>query len=104
MRQVLVDHARSRRAAKRAAEAAAATFDEGTVVGGMRPAQLIALDDALGALTAIHPRKAQVVELRWFPGLSVEETAGVLNISAETVARDWRFAKAFLQREMIRGK
>jgi RNA polymerase sigma factor (TIGR02999 family) len=103
MRHVLVDRARSRRAARRGGEMAAVTLDEGMVAGEIRPAELIALDDALVELTNTHPRQAQVVELRWFGGLSVEETAGVLNVSAETVARDWRFARAYLQREVTRG-
>ena len=100
MRHVLVDHARSGRSAKRGGEALAVTFDESMAVAGLRPAELIALDDALSALAKRHPRKGQVVELRYFAGLSVEETAVVLAISAETVARDWRFARAFLQREL----
>jgi RNA polymerase sigma-70 factor, ECF subfamily len=66
------------------------------------PAELIALDDALSELAKLHPRKGQVIELRYFGGLNVEETAAVLNISAETVARDWRFARAFLERELSR--
>lgn len=103
MRHVLVDHARSGRSAKRGGEALAVTLDEGMAVAGLRPAELIALDDALNVLTKLHPRKGQVVELRYFAGLSVEETGKVLKISEETVARDWRFARAFLEREITRA-
>ena len=102
MRHVLVDHARSGRSAKRGSDVAAVTLDEGMAVAALRPAGLIALDDALGELAKLHPRKGEVVELRYFGGLSVEETAAVMNISAETVARDWRFARAFLERELTR--
>jgi RNA polymerase sigma-70 factor (ECF subfamily) len=102
MRHVLVDHARSGRSAKRGGDVAAVTLDECVAVTGLRPAELVALDDALSGLAQRHPRKGRVVELRYFGGLSVEETANVLNISAETVARDWRFARAFLRRELTR--
>ena len=66
-------------------------------------AELVALDDALSALAAMDPRKSQVVELRFFGGLSVEETAEVLKVSVETVMRDWRLAKVWLRRELRRG-
>jgi RNA polymerase sigma factor (TIGR02999 family) len=100
MRHVLVDHVRSGRSAKRGGEAVSVTLNEETAFIGLRPAELIALDDALSVLAKLHPRKGQVVELRYFAGLSVDETAGVLDISAETAARDWRFARAFLNREL----
>jgi RNA polymerase sigma factor (TIGR02999 family) len=103
MRHVLVDHARSGHSARRGGEVRAVTLDEGMAGAGLRPAEMIALDDALSALAKIHPRKSQVVELRYFAGMSVEEAANVLKISSETVARDWRFAKAFLQREITRA-
>jgi RNA polymerase sigma-70 factor (ECF subfamily) len=102
MRHVLVDHARAGQSAKRGGDMAAVTLDEGMAVAALRPAELVALDDALCGLAELHPRKGQVVEMRYFGGLSVEETAAILNISGETVARDWRFAKAFLERELTR--
>jgi RNA polymerase sigma factor (TIGR02999 family) len=97
MRHVLVDSARARSAEKRGGEVRIAQLDEGANVAAGRAAELIALDDALTSLAAQHPRQAEVVELRYFGGLSVEETAKTLNMSVETVARDWRFAKAFLR-------
>lgn len=102
MRHVLLDHARSAQSAKRGGDALAVTFNEEIAVTRMRPEGLIELDDALAVLAKLHPRKGQVVELRYFAGLSVEETAGVLDISEETVTRDWRYAKAFLNRELTR--
>ena len=103
MRHVLVDHARTRRAAKRGGEVRIEQLDEGADVGVARSAELIALDDALTSLAGEYPRQAEVVELRYFGGLSVEDTAATLKISAETVARDWRFAKAFLLSELKLG-
>jgi len=100
MRRVLVDLARARRAEKRGGEAIRVTFDEALLAGDSREADLINLDDALEALAAIDPRKCEVIELRFFGGLSVEDTAATLNISTKTVIRDWNFAKAWLQREM----
>ena len=78
------------------------TLDEGIVVAGGQERGLVALDDALTTLAQLHSRQGQVVELRYFGGLSVEEAAKILKVSPETVARDWQFAKAFLQREMNR--
>ena len=72
------------------------------MVGGPAP-EMIALDEALTALAASYPRQAEVVELRYFGGLSVEDAARALKVSPETVARDWRFARSFLRREMQRG-
>jgi len=100
MRHVLVDHARSRRAAKRGGEVRIEQLDEGADFGVARAAEMIALDDALTSLAGQYPRQAEVVELRYFGGLSVEETAATLKLSPETVARDWRFAKAFLRSEL----
>jgi RNA polymerase sigma-70 factor, ECF subfamily len=103
MRRTLVDLARSRRYAKRGGEAIRVTFDEALDVSAVQTPDWIALDDALKALEAVEARKSQVVELRFFGGLSVEETAEVLQVSPDTVHRDWRFAKAWLRRELARG-
>jgi RNA polymerase sigma-70 factor (ECF subfamily) len=100
MRHVVVDHARTRRAAKRGGEVRIEQLIDGADLGESRSASMIALDDALTALTGQYPRQAEVVELRYFGGLSVEETARTLKLSPETVARDWRFAKAFLRSEL----
>ena len=100
MRRILVDHARARRAQKRGGHAARVTFDEALVVSDEPRQDFVALDDALAALAAFDERKSRVVELRFFGGLSVEETASVLKVSPETVMRDWRLSKAWLQREM----
>ena len=81
-------------------DARAVSLDEAAVVSGERAAELVALDEALTALAALHPRQSRVVELRFFGGLSVEETAEVLNVSPDTVLRDWRMAKAWLHREL----
>lgn len=102
MRRVLTDFARSRRFIKRGGDAVHFPFDESLFGGLERAAGLVALDDALYALAAIDERKSRVVELRFFGGLSVEETAAVLNVSVETVMRDWRLAKAWLFRELNR--
>jgi RNA polymerase sigma factor (TIGR02999 family) len=99
MRRILVEHARARAFQKRGGGAPHVTFDEATVVPGTTY-QIVALDDALKALAAEDDRKARVVELRYFGGLSVEETAEVLGVSPETVMRDWRYAKHWLLREL----
>jgi RNA polymerase sigma-70 factor, ECF subfamily len=96
MRRILVDHARNRQYAKRGGGAQRITFDEALVVSSERGADLVALDDALSKLTSIDPRKGKVVELRFFGGLNVEETAEALQISAVTVMREWSMAKAWL--------
>ena len=103
MRQVLVQHSRSHRAHKRGGGAAPVTFDE-TLVASSRAPDLVRLDEALRALAETDDRKSQVVELRFFGGLSAEETAEVLRVSAQTVQRDFRLAKAWLLREMKRGE
>ena len=103
MRRILVDHARARRSAKRGGLAARITFDEALVVAREPGHEFVALDDALEALTKFDERKSRVVEMRFFGGLSVEETATVLNVSVDTVMRDWRLAKAWLEREMSDG-
>jgi len=100
MRRILVDHARTRRAQKRGGEGVHVTFDEALVVTDEPRRDFVALDDALEALAQFDDRKSRVVELRFFGGLSVEETASVLNVSPDTVMRDWRLAKAWLRAEM----
>ena len=102
MRQILVDHARSRGRRKRGAGAMPITFDE-TVIGPREIPDLVRLDDALHALAETDARKSRVIELRFFGGFSVDEVAAVLEVSPQTVLRDWRLAKAWLQREMKRG-
>ena len=96
MRRILVDRARSRRYAKRGGGAQRISFDETMVFSPERGADLIALDEALEKLAAIDARKSKVVELRFFGGLSVDETAEALGISAVTVMREWSMAKAWL--------
>jgi RNA polymerase sigma-70 factor (ECF subfamily) len=103
MRRILVDHARSRRSLKRGGEGRPVSLDEEHLVVGQPHRDLVSLDDALDALATLAPRKVRVVELRFFAGLSVEETAGVLNVSSQTVLRDWKLAKVWLLREMRRG-
>ena len=100
MRRILVDHARARGARKRGGGDARLTFDEALVVTAEARENFVALDDALEALAKFDERKSRVVELRFFGGLSVEETAAVLKVSVDTVMRDWRLAKAWLQAEM----
>jgi len=100
MRRILVDHARGRRARKRGSPAARVTFTEALVVTNEPREDFLTLDDALQALAAFDERKSRVIELRFFGGLSVEETATVLKVSPETVMRDWRLAKAWLVREL----
>jgi len=103
MRRILVEHARAQRAHKRGGGAAPVTFDELMLGAPETPEQILALDDALLALAQTAARKSEVVELRYFGGLTVEETALALGVSAETVMRDWRFAKAWLLRELHTG-
>ena len=102
MRRILVDFARARGYAKRGGDAQQVSLDEALEVSEERSAELVALDDALSRLAGTDSRKSQVVELRFFGGLSVEETAEVLKVSADTVLRDWRLAKVWLLREMAK--
>jgi RNA polymerase sigma factor (TIGR02999 family) len=102
MRQILVDSARSRQAVKRGGEMPRVELQEALAAAGQPGADLVAIDDALNALAVIDPRKSQVVELRFFGGLSVQETAEVLKVSVATVHRDWRLAKSWLRRELSR--
>jgi len=103
MRNILVDFARSRHYAKRGGGAHAVSLEEALVVSPSHSTDLVAVDDALKALAKIDDRKARVVELRFFGGLTVEESAEVLKVSAETIRRDWRLAKVWLLRELSRG-
>ena len=98
MRRILVDHARSRSYQKRGGGAVKVSFDEAVIGAEGRATELIALDDALKDLAAIDPRKSQIVELRYFGGLSVDETAEVIGVSAVTIMREWRSAKGWLLR------
>ena len=100
MRRILVDFARSKHYQKRGGGAAKVTFDEALIGANEAGQDLVALDDALDALAKVDERKSRVIELRFFGGLSVEETASVLKVSPDTVMRDWRLAKAWLLREM----
>jgi RNA polymerase sigma-70 factor, ECF subfamily len=100
MRRILVDAARARGYQKRGGDLQKVTFDEGLEVPVESSHTLVALDDALHELAKIDERKSRVIELRFFGGLSVEETAAVLQVSGDTVMRDWRLAKAWLVREM----
>ena len=102
MRRVLVDHARARGYQKRGGGGVRVTLLDRLGGTDERPADVIALDDALAALATFDARKARIVELRFFGGLSVEETAAVLTISNDTVTRDWKLAKAWLRRELSR--
>jgi RNA polymerase sigma-70 factor, ECF subfamily len=99
MRRILVDFARSRNYQKRGGGAQKVSLDEG-LLSTERGADLLALDDALTELAAVDARKSQVVEMRFFGGLSVEETAESLHVSVDTVMRDWKLAKAWLLREL----
>jgi len=100
MRRILAEFARSRHSLKRGGEAPPVSWDGAVVVSPERGADLVALDEALKALAAIDPRRSRVVELRFFGGLGVKETAEVLKVSAETVMHDWKLAKAWLLREL----
>jgi RNA polymerase sigma-70 factor (ECF subfamily) len=102
MRRILVNAARGRDAQKRGGALSHVAFDEAGVAAPGRSVDVVALDDALTAFAEIDPRKAKVVELRFFGGLSVEETAHVLQVSPETVMRDWKTAKLWLLRELRR--
>jgi RNA polymerase sigma factor (TIGR02999 family) len=100
MRRILLDTARKRIAAKRGGGELRINFDESADIAAGRAKDVIALDDALTALAEVQPRKARIVELRFFAGLSVEETAEVLKVSPDTVMRDWKLAKLWLRSEL----
>jgi RNA polymerase sigma factor (TIGR02999 family) len=104
MRRILIDFARSRGYLKRGGAVAHISLDEAPSVCNEPDVNLVALDDALKALSAIDERKSKVVELKFFGGLSVEETAEVLRVSSDTVVRDWRMAKIWLLRELSRER
>jgi RNA polymerase sigma factor (TIGR02999 family) len=100
MRRILVDWARSRQALKRGGQLRPLRLDDALAVTQEQPVDLVALDDALKALAALDPRKSQVVELHFFGGLDLEETAEVLKVSSDTVLRDWKLAKNWLRCEL----
>jgi len=102
MRRVLVDYARSRKYQKRGAGAHAVTLTGAGLVSAQRSGEFLALDEAMDRLSQTDKRKAEVVELRFFGGFSVDEIAGILNVASVTVLRDWRFAKAWLEKEISR--
>lgn len=102
MRQILVDHARKHASAKRGAGEPKVSLDETCMLGEGRAEELVALDDALCALAAVDERQSRIVELRYFGGLTVDETAEVVGVHPDTVNRDWQLAKAFLRRELER--
>jgi RNA polymerase sigma factor (TIGR02999 family) len=104
MRRILTDWARGQQYQKRGKGAQHVPFEDALVVSPERGPDLVALDEALKALSEVNSRRSQVVELRFYGGLSVEETADVLKVSAETVMRDWKLAKLWLLREMSGGK
>jgi RNA polymerase sigma-70 factor (ECF subfamily) len=103
MRRILVDHARARHYQKRGGDAVRVTLDEALVVASEPDQDFVALDEALTALAAFDARKAQVVEMRFFGGLTLEETAEALQVSRDTVKRDWNMAKLWLLRELRGG-
>ena len=100
MRQILVDHARSRAAQKRGGGCDRITLDESALASPERDVELLALDEALGRLAELDPRKARVIELRFFAGLTIKETADALGVSPITVNRDWWFARTWIEREL----
>jgi RNA polymerase sigma-70 factor, ECF subfamily len=104
MRRILVDHARSRGYQKRGGGAAHVTLDDALVVASEPDQDFVALDEALTALAVVDARKSQVVEMRFFGGLTLEETAEALQVSRDTVKRDWKMAKLWLLRELRGGK
>jgi len=100
MRRILVDSARARGNQRRGGDVVKVSLDDALVVGSERHEDLVALDGALDRLRDVYPRQAEVVELRFFGGLTLEETAAALDVSIDTVKRDWRFAKLWLLREL----
>ena len=103
MRRILVDFGRRRHYLKRGAGVRPVTLNEDLDMAAAQTTNLVALDDALNALGDVDPRRVRVVELRFFAGLTVEETAEVLKVSPDTVVRDWRLAKVWLHRELRKG-
>jgi RNA polymerase sigma factor (TIGR02999 family) len=103
MRRILVDSARSRQSHKRGDGARPVPLDTALDLHRMRSRELIELDDVLNELAEIYPRRAKVIEMRFFGGLSVEETAEALGVSPDTVMRDWRIARAWLHRALTSG-
>lgn len=103
MRQILIERARARKAAKRGGSRDPVTLEEGTVADDERPLELLAIDEALGRLAEVDPQPARAVELRYFGGLTIEETAEAMGISPATVKRHWTVARAWLRRE-VRGE
>jgi len=101
MRHILIDHARRRRYTKHGGEIQQVSIEDASVMAEQRAADLIALDEALVELAKLDPRKSRVVELRYFGGLSLEETAEVVDVSLMTVRRDWRAAKAWLYKKVM---
>src|SRR5205807_5191978 len=104
MRRILLNYARDRSRLKRGGDAIQVSLSQADLVSGTKASELVALDEALKKLSAIDPRKSRVVELRYFGGLSVDETAEVLRVSPITVIRDWNMAKAWLAREIVNGQ
>jgi RNA polymerase sigma factor (TIGR02999 family) len=104
IRRILVDYARAKQTKKRGEAAPKIAFNEAAGAAGGEDLDLVALDDALKALAEIDPRQSRIVELRYFAGLSIEDTAEVLGISPATVKRDWTVARAWLRRELVRGE
>lgn len=104
MREILVDHARMRAAAKRGANCITLSFDDEIALPQKRELDLVALDDALSGLAQLDARQAQIVDLRFFGGLSIEDTSCVLGISPATVKREWATARLWLQRELSRSE
>ena len=103
MRQILVDHARGHRAGKRGGDAIKLSLNEGLVGNPNKGLDILALDDSLNRLAQINPQQSQIVELRFFSGLSIEDTSEVLGVSPATVKRNWTTARAWLFREMNRS-
>jgi len=103
MRRIVVDHARARGAHKRGGGAPPVSLDDAPELAVERDAELLALDEALERLTALDPRQGRIVELRYFGGLSIEETAAALSLSPATVKREWSMAKAWLYKELSRA-
>jgi RNA polymerase sigma-70 factor (ECF subfamily) len=100
MRRILIDHAKAKHRAKRGGTAPKVSLDEGATFSNERAAELVALDDALQVLSQMDERKGRIVELRYFGGLTVDETAQVLGVSDKTVMRDWNLAKAWLYQQL----